>query len=277
MNEPAAFPVPILAYHTISDRPGDAIAPFAVTPDALARHLDLVVAGGHVALTVAQLVDRLGGAAPLAPGTVVITFDDGFEDNLTVAAPMLLDRGLSATVFVTTGFLTGGSERPYPSPGRMLAWRDLAALEEAGMEVGSHAHTHRQLDVLTHSEAAREIRLSKHLLEDALHHPIPSLAYPHGYASRWIEHEVRRCGFRAACGVRNALSHPQDNRWRLARLTVAATTTVEQVAGWLSGTAAPVAGRHEQFRTKAWRGARRAGAVCARVSSRLGARPGGAS
>lgn len=253
--------IPILVYHSVSDAPARAIAPFSVGPDMLARHLDLIVAGGHTALSVSQLADHLDAGIPLPARPVVITFDDGFEDNLSAAAPMLGDRGLPATVFVTTGHLLGGPEGDRRRPGPMLGWDDLAALEAAGMEVGCHGHSHRPLDVLSRDEVRTELRLSKALLEATLRHRVDVFAYPHGYASRWVEEEVRRCGFRVACGVRNALSHPRDNRWRLARLTVGPRTTIEQVEGWLHGSLAPVASRRERLRTKAWREARRASAL----------------
>ncbi len=253
--------IPILAYHSVSDSPAAAIAPFTVRPDDLARQLDLLATGGHRALTLSGLLDLLDAGAPLPRRTVVVTFDDGFEDNLTVAAPMLEERSLAATVFVTTGFLAGGPDAGYERPGPMLEWDSLLPLEAFGIEIGSHGHSHRPLDVLSHAEVRMELRLSKALLEATLGHRIEVLAYPHGYASRWVEEEVERCGYRAACGVRNAFSHRDDNRWRLARLTMRATTTIEQLGRWLDGSCAPVASRREHLRTKAWREARRASAL----------------
>jgi len=248
--------VAILNYHTVTDTPEPGIARFAVRPVELARHLDLIAS--HV-LTVSGLVDLLDRKVAPAPGTVLITFDDGYEDNLTVAAPLLVARGLPATVFATTGFLPGCPgvwvARP---PGPMLPWDRLPELEAAGIEVGSHTHSHPELDVLSRAGAAREIRHSKDLLEDALGHPVHSFSYPHGYASPWLQQEVRRSGFRSACGVRNAFSHALDNRWLLARLTVGSTTTCDQIRGFLRGAGATAAPAHELARTKAWRAARRA-------------------
>jgi peptidoglycan/xylan/chitin deacetylase (PgdA/CDA1 family) len=257
--EPPTQLVPILNYHTISDRPGRQIAPFAVRTDQFARQLDAIVAGGFIALPVSTYVERLHEGAGLPGRTVVITFDDGFEDNLTVAAPLLLERGLPATVFVTTGHLPGcpgGSAGQALGP--MIPWDRLGELEAAGIEVGAHAHSHRPLDVLDRAEAGREIELSKHLLEGALGHPVAAFSYPHGYASAATQDLVRGGGFRSACGVRHALSHTGDNPWLLSRLVVGPTTTVAELDGWLHGSGARVARRHELLRTKVWRGARRA-------------------
>ena len=251
--------IPILNYHSVSDSPDKAMKAFSIAPRDLARQLDLVVAGGYTALTVSQLIELRDLALPVPDRTVVITFDDGFEDNLTAAEPLLAKRGLPATVFVTTGFLAGGNGSPYRPPGRMLDRDGVAQLEVAGIEIGSHAHSHRPLDVLSRAEAREEIQISKTVLEAILRHPVLSFAYPHGYTSRWVEDEVRRNGFRSACGVANAFSHPGDNPWHLARLTVGPSTTSDTFQSWLNGECASVASRHERLRTKGWRGARRAG------------------
>jgi len=250
--------VPIFNYHTVTDHPRPGIAGFAVRPDNLARHLDLIVAHHCTALTISALVDLLDRDIAPPPATVVITFDDGYEDNLAVAAPLLLARGLPATVFVTTGFLPGcpGGSIVKP-PGPMLPWECLPDLEAAGLEVGSHAHTHPEMDVLPNSAASHEIRHSKSLLEAALDHSVESFAYPHGYATPWLQQEVGRAGFRSACGVRDAFSHPGDNRWHLSRLIVRSTTSCDQIDRLLQGTGAPTAGAHERLRTKGWRAVRR--------------------
>lgn len=276
MRDEAAFTplIPILRYHTVCEVPVGPIAPFAVRPDDLARHLDLVVEGGHTALSMAQLVDRYDAGTPVEPGTVVVTFDDGFEDTLLVAAPLLAERGVRATVYVTAGFLAGGLPAPYRVPGRMLEWQSLVDLEAAGIEVGSHTYSHRALDLLPREEARSEIAVSKGLLESAIGHPVASFAYPGGHASRWLEEQVRRCGFRSAAGVRNVLSHPHDNRWRMARLTVGASTTIDDVRGWLRGVRAPIARRREQLPTTGQREARRGSERCGRASSIVGTRHG---
>ena len=116
------MPIPVLLYHSISDAPEDSIAPYTVTPDIFERQLDAIV-GRRQALTVSRLAECLAGRAELPESPVVITFDDGFADNLTAAAPRLASRGLSATVFVTCcwtacTFLTtcAGVFPPHPHP-----------------------------------------------------------------------------------------------------------------------------------------------------------------
>jgi peptidoglycan/xylan/chitin deacetylase (PgdA/CDA1 family)/O-antigen/teichoic acid export membrane protein/aminoglycoside phosphotransferase len=260
---PRPIPIPILLYHSISSQPSRAIAPFAVSPEAFVQHLDLI-ADGHVALTVSQLVSLLDNGEAIPAGALVITFDDGFADNLEVAAPLLQARRLPATIYLTTSQLAESAQSPHERRGKMLSWSALDDLEAAGFEIGAHGHHHRQFDVLPINTVAHEIARCKELLEGRVGHRVATFAYPHGYSSPDVRQAVRAAGFEAACGVKNALSHPFDDRWSIARLTVRSDTPTTQVAAWLRGQGAPLASG-EALVTGAWRTVRRVrqGAVSA--------------
>lgn len=253
-GQPVVRPIPILLYHSISRNPSPSIRSFTVSPERFAQQLDLV-ADGHVALTVAELVARLDSGTPIPPGAVVITFDDGFADNLEAAAPLLKDRGLTASMYITTGYIDGSASGEVP--GRMLSWSGICELDAAGFEIGAHGHRHTPLDVLPVAVVAEDVGRSKMALEQRLGHRLSSFAYPHGYRSASVRLAVRRAGFDCACGVRNALSHPVDDRWSLARLTVRDTTPTELVAAWLHGKSAPIATSRDAVQTVAWRNLRR--------------------
>lgn len=252
-------PIPILLYHSVSDCPSQAIAPFSVTPANFERHLDLIVHGGRQVLTVSALMDTLACHEHVQQARLAaITFDDGFADTLEVAAPMLAARRLPATGYLTTGCLFGRHRPPDVAiPGRMMAWTQVRELEMAGFEVGAHTHTHPHLDIIPRATARDEVRRSKELLEAELGHTVRSFAYPHGYTNSFLRSEARGAGFDSACGVRNRLSHAGDDRWCLARLTVRADTQVETVAAWLRGEGAPLSRPGESIQTGAWREVRR--------------------
>lgn len=77
-------------------------------PDAaqFAAQMDLI-AGQCTVLPLSEAVERLY-AGTLPARAACITFDDGYVNNLTVAAPILRARGLPATVFVSTGYIGNG-------------------------------------------------------------------------------------------------------------------------------------------------------------------------
>ena len=114
MTEPAHGAVPILLYHSVAEEPSEFIAPYTVSPATLGRHLDAVAATGATTLTVSDfLAARAAGTLPARP--VLVTFDDGYRDTLTVAAPALAERGMVATTYITTG-VVGGPKRPVRRP-----------------------------------------------------------------------------------------------------------------------------------------------------------------
>jgi peptidoglycan/xylan/chitin deacetylase (PgdA/CDA1 family) len=251
-------PVPILLYHAVTDDPPAWIAPFAVSSAAFAGHLDAVVASGRQPLTVSQYADGLRGRAALPPRSVLITVDDGFADFAGNALPVLTARKLPSTLYVATGALADRSHDCVLPPARMLRTADLTGLEEAGVEIGAHSHTHRQLDLLPAHEVAAELSRSGDLLAQALGHRIRSFAYPHGYWRPGVRSLVGEAGFDSACAVGNTLSSGRDHPLALSRLMVTASTDSARVASWLNGSGVGVLSRKHRVLAFGWRQCRRA-------------------
>jgi len=98
----------ILSYHRVND----ADDPFfsSLPSHVFERHMRFLARWYRV-FTVEALVQR-AREDRLPPNAVAITFDDGYRDNLTAAAPILLRYGLPATFFLATGFI-GTGEVPW--------------------------------------------------------------------------------------------------------------------------------------------------------------------
>jgi len=91
----------ILTYHRVNDHHDPFLE--AVTTDVFERHMAFIARTYRV-LSVDELVDR-AGEGRLPRRALAITFDDGYRDTLTHAAPILARHGLPATVFLATGFI----------------------------------------------------------------------------------------------------------------------------------------------------------------------------
>jgi len=247
--------VPVLLYHSISADPPDWIAPFSVSPDTFAAHLDEVVASGRQPVTASQFADGLRGKAMMPARPVLITVDDGFADFAESAIPALTERRLVSTLYITTGALADRPRETVLPPAAMLRTADLAGLEASGVEIGAHSHTHRQMDLLPEREAAAELRRSSDLLSDALGHRVRSFAYPHGYYKPRMLRQVAAAGFDSACTVANAQSGEHDHPLAFSRFMVHADTGPGTVAGWLSGAGA--SRPHHRMLAFGWRQARR--------------------
>lgn len=251
---------PILLYHSIAEAVAPRYRRWAVHPARFASHLAHLRTHGYTPLTVTAFAQAMttGSALPAKP--VVLSFDDGLADFATEALPLLQQFECTATLFVTTGYVgatsrwltpVGEGQRP------MLTWAQIRDLERAGIEIGAHSHTHRQLDTLTPAQAHHEITHSKQMLEDALGRTVTAFAYPHGYHSPTVRRQVLAAGFDAACGVKHALSATTDDRFALARIIIDAETDVTQLRALLTGRGLRVAPTGERLPTTLWRALRR--------------------
>jgi len=240
--------VPILAYHSVSDEPRDGTLRWSVSPSDFDEQMALLRERGRTTLTVGRYVEVLRRRVPLPPRPVVVTFDDGFADLATDALPTLRRHNVSATAYVITSRLGA-----HPA----LDFAQLADLNEAGVEIGSHSDTHRPLDCLPRAAVHDEIAGSRARLEDWLQVAVTSFAYPYGYHSRVVRQAVIDAGYTSACAVKNALSHPADDVFAIARVLVERTTGVAGVDNLLAERGWPMSWRRERLRTRGWRTYRR--------------------
>jgi peptidoglycan/xylan/chitin deacetylase (PgdA/CDA1 family) len=164
--------LPILMYHAIWSRADGAIPEtssieHAVEVRDFRDQLDAIVSGGYHTLRLDDLELPISARKPL-----LITFDDGHESDLTIAAPELARRNLHAIFFVIWSYLG--------RPG-YLSREQLLELRARGFEIGSHGLTHTGLTRMSPAEAANEILESKQRLEDLLQEPIAGLGLPFGH------------------------------------------------------------------------------------------------
>lgn len=121
---------------------------------------------------------------------IAVTFDDGYLDNLTVAAPLLLDLGIPFTVFVCTGAVA--QRQPgFLGPEEV---RELAGLP--GVQIGSHSMSHARLTLCDDNQLQEELGGSKSYLEDLVGREIDSLSYPHGDVDRRVRDAAGKVGYR---------------------------------------------------------------------------------
>ncbi|MCW3843495.1 polysaccharide deacetylase family protein [Micromonospora yasonensis] len=255
MNRAPRAVVPVLCYHSVGDVRRDNTLRWSVSPGDFDEQMALIRECGRTPMTVSGYATVLRGLAPLPPRPVLITFDDGFPDLAEAALPVLRRHRLTATAYVIVARVGAA-----PSPDRdpSLDWDQLRELRTHGVEIGSHSRSHPALDCLRPAQLHQEVAASRQALEDGIGAPVGSFAYPYGYHSNAVRTAVRAAGYSSACGVKNALSHPDDDVFAIARVLIERDTGVAGIGALLDGTGRPLAWRGERLRTRGWRAYRRA-------------------
>jgi peptidoglycan/xylan/chitin deacetylase (PgdA/CDA1 family) len=214
--------LPILCYHNVAAAPKD--APFKllyVSPESFERQLWILRRLGLRGVSIGEGIARLRNGA--SHGCVVFTFDDGYTDAVTTAAPLLKRYGFAATCYVVSGavgaYNTWDAEylrerKPLMSGAQIEQWLG------AGMEVGSHSCTHPRLHKLPSDAALAEIAESRAALRKMLGVPIEHFAYPFGHFTTETVALVRRAGYFSAVTLLPGPARESDDQLRLPRTLV---------------------------------------------------------
>ena len=213
---------PIVCYHNVATAPPEArFKLLYVTPDAFERQLWSLRRLGLRGVSMGEGITRLNNGS--ARGCVGFTFDDGYADNLTTAAPLMRQYGFAATCYIVSSAIGTyncwdaeqvGERKPLMTRQQLDQW--LAA----GMEVGSHSISHRRLGELSHEAAQQEIAESRGALQKLLGVPIEHFAYPFGSFTPETPELVRHAGYRSAVTVVPGIARAADDRLRLPRILV---------------------------------------------------------
>ena len=260
----------ILMYHRVADPvPGASEPTWNVRPARFRRQLAGLLARGYRAWPLSRVLDEHEAGRPVPRDVFVVTVDDGYENNLTRAYPILRELNVPATVFLATAYLDGAG--PFPSddwpdagspevpadswrPMTTAQCRELAA--DGLIELGAHTHTHRDFRGAP-EELERDLARNREVLAERFGVERPTFAFPYGtrkygFSGPPLSDAARRAGVRCALTTEPQLVMPGDDPFDWGRMTATDDDTAATLAGKLSGWYGFVRG--------AWRSARRADA-----------------
>ncbi len=193
--------IPILTYHQIAPEPakGTAFRSLCVSPERFKSQMLWLKRCGFQALSMRDLMPYLRGEK--AARVVGVTFDDGYENNLTHALPVLAQLGFTSTVYAVSAML--GASNTWDAhlgiaPSQLMSEQDLITWHQSGQEVGSHTEHHVHLTEISLTDAQREIERSKRRLESLLQASVNQFCYPYGQFNAEMARMVRAAGYEAA-------------------------------------------------------------------------------
>lgn len=208
----------MLMYHAVVSGKARPAWPWAISMQQFRDQLDFLVSEGYATPTQSELVatpEKWSGR------TAVITFDDGYANNLG-ACDELLKRSMRASWFIVTGSigqspLWADDGRP---KGKLLNVSELREMHAAGMEIGSHTDSHVRLTETDDAHLQLELNRSRAALEDVLGEAVTSFAYPYGAWDKRCADAVKLAGYASACTTQTGWALRDNNPYRLRRLSV---------------------------------------------------------
>lgn len=218
--------VVVLYYHRVGERD-------VLTRTANSFRDDLsYLKSNYECISFREMCERLGANQSLRRRSVVITFDDGYRDNLIEALPILKEIDLTATFFVATGFVGTGREFPHDLRGSVadervhfpkLTWDDLRMMEEEGFEVGSHTVNHANMGSANREVVEREMEISLEMLNQKLGAKPRAFSFPWGKPqdiSDWAIEVAQRAGYYAATSAYGGTNTRGANLFNIRRIDV---------------------------------------------------------
>ena len=206
--------VPILVYHSVMPHhPGQTTEQRVLDVDdsVFVAQLRYLADHGYRVVSFGALVDALEGRDTLPKRAVVLTFDDGWENQYTHAFPILRRFGLTATFFVFT--------TPIGTDKKLMTWEQLRALQNAGMTIGSHTRTHPILPDY-HRALHNEIAMSRVDIAQHLGRSPDFFAYPFGAWDAQCADWARKAGYRAARTYRGGAWNAPSDLYHLRAIPV---------------------------------------------------------
>ena len=152
-------------------------------PETFRHHMGFLAEAGVPVVPLAQALTQ--------PGSVAITFDDGFANLIDHAIPVLAEHNFPAAIFLVTKYCAGENNWPGQSYDKasilpLMSWEQAAALPPA-ITLGAHTVNHPDLTRLDPAECERELRDSRDQIEQRLGRPARWLAYPYGASSVQVQ------------------------------------------------------------------------------------------
>jgi len=188
--------LPIIMYHYVEyvkDPKDTTRKSLDINPYEFDYQLKTLVANGYQSYFVRDVPSMLKGLKEPAKKSIILTFDDGYEDFYTDAFPVLKKYNFKATVYIIVDFI---GKRGF------LNEKEIRELVQSGLvEIGSHTLNHYYLKKAPKAQAQEEITLSKTKLESLFGVSVDTFAYPFGALDESSIELVKESSYSAAVSV----------------------------------------------------------------------------
>ena len=222
--------IPILMYHKIPDKPIESPNRIFITKENFKKHLDFFRLRGLTPITFVDYkniaegnIKPTQGRMPIPKKPIILTFDDGYEDNFTNLLPLMQKYGYKGVIY-----LLGDENITYnywdadkgDHKDMLMNITQKQAFVQAGWEIGAHTLTHPNLTQISAEQAFEEMTLSKKNIEETLQIKIISFAYPYGSLNENLKELAKKAGFDFAVATDTGGMHLEHDYFQIFRVNV---------------------------------------------------------
>lgn len=202
------YTTPILMYHNISYGEGSSF----VTPENFAKQMEYIKRNGYEVITLDELAGSIKDKRRLKRNKVVITLDDGYQDNFEYAYPVFKKSGFPAVIFLPTDYMGRKGH---------LNWGQIRLMSKDKISFGGHTKTHLYLGSENNDKILREeIAGSKKAIEQEVGAPADYFCYPIGGFNARAKEIVKEAGYKGACTTNRGFTRMNRDVYEIKRIKV---------------------------------------------------------
>jgi peptidoglycan/xylan/chitin deacetylase (PgdA/CDA1 family) len=185
-----SYSLPVLTLHSVDNQEDDL---YTIPPDEFREFVKLI-SSEFRPRTLSSVLNDIKDKKRPDSRDVLITFDDGYQNNYLHARPILLEFGVPAVFFILPAML--GKYNLWDTPATYIhahmTPEQVRSLNADGFEIGSHGLTHHSLVKFGRARMHQELKESRVLLEDLLGKEVTAFSYPHGSYNTVVAQEAEK-------------------------------------------------------------------------------------
>ena len=212
--------IPILMYHSVEYVKSQPNNNLRVPKEKFREQMKFLKDNGYTTLSMSELYAFFKDNLQVPEKSVVLTFDDGYEDNYNNAFSVLKEFGLKATVFVVTDWVETNNS--------YMTVLQLKDMDANGFEVQCHTLAHKELNKLTYERQLKDLKESKEFLERNLNKKITTICYPLGKFNKNTAKAAEDAGYLMGMKMVGGWANKNNGMYTINRVYVSAKDTIKQ-------------------------------------------------
>lgn len=205
--------VPVIMYHSVSDNAASSqFAPLRITNQNFDSQMKYLKDNNFTTLTMDEINDFLTNNKPIPQKSIVLTFDDGYEDNYTNVYPVLKKYGFKATIFVVADAIDKESN--------YLTSPQLKELQQNGIDIESGTDENVRISNLPSASQLESLKDSKSKLEALLNKKVNYVSYPFGSYNADTLLDAKNAGYTLGFSRDGKWTYKTDDKFKLSRVYI---------------------------------------------------------